>query len=288
MLQITPSAKKFTYCDLEGAPGVRGPAVVIDVLRAFTTAAWALGAGAKRVLLVATVEEALDLGRSIPGSRVMGEVGGAPPAGFHFGNSPPTLARGDVGGRTLIHRTTAGTQGVLRVLSNRPPETRFRTDLETPYLRVSEGSPRGQLRGKPGAPMAGPGGLDVPLGQRVRPGIWAASMAVASATAKDIAGEEHVTFVCTGIGPEIEGDSDVACAEYLFYLRRGAIPPDSFANRIRHSSHGKKFTMVPGSPFAAEDLEAACLVDHCRFCMPVFLDPEGPALYARKPGPEDL
>jgi phosphosulfolactate phosphohydrolase-like enzyme len=47
---------------------VKGVVVAIDVLRAFTTAAYAFGAGATSILLVGTVAEALDLARSIPGA----------------------------------------------------------------------------------------------------------------------------------------------------------------------------------------------------------------------------
>jgi 2-phosphosulfolactate phosphatase len=44
----------------------------------------------------------------------MGEVGGAPVAGFDFGNSPSQLVGLDLAGRRLVQRTSAGTQGVVR------------------------------------------------------------------------------------------------------------------------------------------------------------------------------
>jgi phosphosulfolactate phosphohydrolase-like enzyme len=59
--------------------GVSGVVVAIDVLRAFTTAAYAFQAGASSIWLVGAVEEALSLGRAIPGSLVMGEVHGRRP-----------------------------------------------------------------------------------------------------------------------------------------------------------------------------------------------------------------
>ena len=91
-----------------------GTVVVIDVLRAFTTAAYAFAAGAADILLVGTVEEALALREANPGSLIMGEVGGRPPEGFDFGNSPSAVLQQDLSGRRLIQRTSAGTQGVVR------------------------------------------------------------------------------------------------------------------------------------------------------------------------------
>jgi 2-phosphosulfolactate phosphatase len=44
----------------------------------------------------------------------MGEVGGLPPPGFDFGNSPFALIGLDLANRHLIQRTSTGTQGVVR------------------------------------------------------------------------------------------------------------------------------------------------------------------------------
>lgn len=44
----------------------------------------------------------------------MGEVGGLPPDGFDFGNSPTQIREQDFSGVTLIQRTGAGTQGAVR------------------------------------------------------------------------------------------------------------------------------------------------------------------------------
>jgi 2-phosphosulfolactate phosphatase len=60
---------------VEGIAGARqasGVVVVVDVMRAFTTAAYAFAAGATEVDLVATVEEAL----AIPGFRMGGLAAG--------------------------------------------------------------------------------------------------------------------------------------------------------------------------------------------------------------------
>ena len=56
--------------------GIRGVVVAVDVLRAFTTAAYAFAAGASSIWLVATVGEAVDLAQRIPGALAMGEEHG--------------------------------------------------------------------------------------------------------------------------------------------------------------------------------------------------------------------
>lgn len=86
--------------------------MIIDVFRAFTVSALALGAGAEACLLVREVEEAIALGAHIPGSLVSAEVGGRPIAGIPLSNSPSQLLDVDLSGRVLIQRTSAGTQGV--------------------------------------------------------------------------------------------------------------------------------------------------------------------------------
>jgi 2-phosphosulfolactate phosphatase len=73
---------------LEGAQRAAGAVAVIDVFRAFTTAAVALAEGAARVIMVGEVEEALQLRAIGRGQICMGEVGGKAPPGFDFGNSP--------------------------------------------------------------------------------------------------------------------------------------------------------------------------------------------------------
>jgi 2-phosphosulfolactate phosphatase len=90
-----------------------GAVVAIDVIRAFTTAAFALAAGARDIVPVGTVQEALELRASFPGALAMGEVDGYPIDGFDFGNSPSALLGLDLSGRRVIQRTSAGTQGLV-------------------------------------------------------------------------------------------------------------------------------------------------------------------------------
>ena len=53
-----------------------GAVVAIDVIRAFTTAAFAFAAGARDIVLVGTVEEAFAQRERFPGALAMGEVDG--------------------------------------------------------------------------------------------------------------------------------------------------------------------------------------------------------------------
>lgn len=105
---------KTTYTNNDTCHTATGLVVVIDVIRAFSNAAYAFSIGAESITLVSGVEEALELKALIPGSLVMGEVGGLPPEGFDFGNSPTEILQQDLRGKPLIQRTSAGTQGAVR------------------------------------------------------------------------------------------------------------------------------------------------------------------------------
>jgi len=105
---------RWRAVDLDGA-GPEGIVVVIDVLRAFTFEAWAFARGAGRMLAVDEPDRALHVARTLlPGSLAAGERGGRPLEGFDLGNSPLALEGLDVAGRTIVHRTSAGTQGLAR------------------------------------------------------------------------------------------------------------------------------------------------------------------------------
>jgi 2-phosphosulfolactate phosphatase len=95
---------EFQRATLLDCGKAEGTVVVIDVLRAFSTAAYAFAAGVRQIQLVSTVEAAR-LRRQMPGALVMGEVEGLPVPGFDFSNSPPQFNGLDLGGRLLIQRT---------------------------------------------------------------------------------------------------------------------------------------------------------------------------------------
>jgi 2-phosphosulfolactate phosphatase len=96
-----------------GARAARGIAVIIDVFRAFSLAAHAFGRGAASVIPIGSVEHARELKRAHPDWLLIGERHARPLPGFDCGNSPTQLEQFDLHGRTLIHTTHAGTQGLV-------------------------------------------------------------------------------------------------------------------------------------------------------------------------------
>jgi len=100
------------YVNIEAAVGIQGgTAVVLDVVRAYTTAAWAFALGAERIVLTDDVDEALKLKALLPGSFAMKDS--KPIPGFELSNSPIELQAHDLGGRTIVQRTTHGTVGAV-------------------------------------------------------------------------------------------------------------------------------------------------------------------------------
>ena len=103
----------IAFANLDTCKTASGVVVVIDVIRAFTTAAYAFAAGADEIIITGGVDEALHLRQRFPDSLIMGEVDGVAVPGFDFGNSPAALQNLDLRGKRLIQRTSAGTQGVV-------------------------------------------------------------------------------------------------------------------------------------------------------------------------------
>jgi 2-phosphosulfolactate phosphatase len=129
---------------LAGARQASGVVGIIDVFRAFSTAAVALANGASRIIMVSEVEEAFALRASGAGQMVMGEVRGHPPDGFDLGNSPFEASRIDFTGKTIIQRTSAGTQGITAAagLAERLYAASLVTAKATARLMLAGGPPR--------------------------------------------------------------------------------------------------------------------------------------------------
>jgi 2-phosphosulfolactate phosphatase len=263
---------EFRRLTLQECHQATGTVVVIDVVRAFTTAAFAFAAGAREIVLTESVEEAFALrdrfrGASLAGDRqadvlLMGEHGGMPIEGFDLGNSPaalvaPALAASDLDlcGRRLIQRTSAGTRGVVCASA----------------------------------------GADA---------LLAASLVVGRATARHLRRLEpdQVTFVITGThgrGP-LDGDEDAAGADYIQALlarseigaarsetgrsdggtagaglpaapccAASGVDPAPFARRVRESFTGRLFGTPAYPHLAAADIDLCVDVDRFDFCMRV-------------------
>jgi 2-phosphosulfolactate phosphatase len=227
--------KRLTLRDCDQATGT---VVVIDVVRAFTTAAFAFSAGAREVVLTDSVEEAFALRERLwtAGDHdvlLMGEVGGEPIEGFDLGNSPSALAASslDLGGRRLVQRTSAGTRGVVKASA----------------------------------------GADVLLAGSLVVGR-------ATARYLRQLAPEQVTFVITGAhgrGP-LDGDEDAAGADYIEALLArsetapGALPgvdPAPYALRVRGSFAGRLFGTPEYPHLAAADIDLCVDVDRFDFCL---------------------
>jgi len=93
-----------------------GTTIVIDTFRAFTTAAVLFEAGVETVYLSETLDQARALARAV-GGLLCGEDDGRRPPDFDLSNSPHEAAmRTDLGGATIVQRTSAGTRSVVAAL----------------------------------------------------------------------------------------------------------------------------------------------------------------------------
>lgn len=98
---------------IEGARKARGIAVIIDVFRAFSVGCYAYDSGAVKLIATEKVEEAFLLKKKYSNCVLAGERREKKIEGFDFGNSPTEIIKADLKGKTVIHTTSAGTQGLV-------------------------------------------------------------------------------------------------------------------------------------------------------------------------------
>ncbi len=219
---------EFHRATLATCAEASGAVVVIDVLRAFSTAVYAFAAGAGEILLTHSVEGALALRQRFPDALIMGEVGGLAVEGFDFSNSPAQLAGSDLRGRRLIQRTSSGTQGM--VLS-RGAEILFGASFV-----CARATARSILREAPRQVTFVITGA--PANQRFDG------------------------------APIFSGEEDAACADYLEMLLRGKDPaPEPFLQRVLRSSTAMKFVGSQRPDFSEADLEYCTALDRFDFAM---------------------
>jgi 2-phosphosulfolactate phosphatase len=93
--------------------------VMIDVLRASTSAVTLLAGGAREIAVAESPSAARHMARQEPGRYVLcGEVDGLTPPGFDYGNSPSEFAALDVKGWRIILSTTNGTRALQRLAAS--------------------------------------------------------------------------------------------------------------------------------------------------------------------------
>jgi len=102
---------------VDGARRATGLAIIIDVFRAFSVACYAFDAGASRIIATSDVSEAFLLKKKYKNSVLVGERDEKKIEGFDFGNSPTEIIKADLSGKTVIHTTTAGTQGLINAIN---------------------------------------------------------------------------------------------------------------------------------------------------------------------------
>jgi 2-phosphosulfolactate phosphatase len=109
---ILAAMPEHRFVGNDGCADIGDVAVVVDVLRAFSFAAYALNAGADRLVLMERLDDAAAVVARLPGA--LAGKDGPPEPGFDLFNSPgQVLERSDLGGRTVVHRTMAGTIGAV-------------------------------------------------------------------------------------------------------------------------------------------------------------------------------
>lgn len=98
---------------VEGAKQATGATVIIDVFRAYSVECYLMENGAEKLYPVADMQIAYDFKKEHPDAILIGERNGVILPGFDYGNCPTDLENVDFAGKTVVHTTSAGTQGII-------------------------------------------------------------------------------------------------------------------------------------------------------------------------------
>lgn len=104
---------------IEGARQAKGLTVIIDVFRAFSLECYLMAKHPAQLCPVGAKETAYAWKENHPEAVLIGERHGVILPGFQYGNSPSQTADVDLEGKTLIHTTSAGTQGIVNAAGAR-------------------------------------------------------------------------------------------------------------------------------------------------------------------------
>lgn len=102
---------------IEGAKKATGITVIIDVFRAFSLECYLYGRGVNTIFPIGDLQEAYALKKEHPDWILIGERGGKKSEGCDYGNSPSQTEYAPLKGRTIIHTTSAGTQGIINAVN---------------------------------------------------------------------------------------------------------------------------------------------------------------------------
>ena len=97
---------------IEGARQATGLAVIIDVFRAFTVEAYLVNNGVQKLIPVGDKQIAYDYKEKNKDCILIGERRGIMLDGFDYGNSPSQIEKINFTGKTVVHTTSSGTQGI--------------------------------------------------------------------------------------------------------------------------------------------------------------------------------
>ena len=97
---------------IEGAKQATGLTVIIDVFRAFTVEAYLVNNGVEKIIPVGDKQIAYDYKEKYKDCILIGERRGIMLEGFDYGNSPTQIEKIDFSGKTVVHTTSSGTQGI--------------------------------------------------------------------------------------------------------------------------------------------------------------------------------
>lgn len=101
---------------LQGAKKATGIVVIIDVFRAFSLEAYLIHQNAKEIIPVGKKEIAYEYKEKDPSIVLIGERHGIKLPGFDFGNSPSEIQGISFKNKTIVHTTSAGTQGLTNAI----------------------------------------------------------------------------------------------------------------------------------------------------------------------------
>jgi len=102
---------------IEGAKKATGVAVIIDVFRAFSVECYIMDKNPKVLYACGDKTLAYNYKNEHKDALLVGERHGVMLEGFNYGNSPSQIEKADLSNKTIVHTTSAGTQGIENAIN---------------------------------------------------------------------------------------------------------------------------------------------------------------------------